>query len=386
MNCNRPSGIYAPGFMGGAGGQAGGGTSSTPSISGAAVSPSSGSYTGGEYIVVTGASGIDLGATLTVGGVATPMLRLSDTSFAFVPRFIAVGSVGAKDLVLTNPNALSSTKTGGYTYKAQSALAFSSMTALLAAKDDYPTGTMFRGVDSSSNHVCHLIKDTDGAVELSGFVDWTKWHAFADAASHQFADISGTTNLTVDSNGVTFDVASGGAIYLKGFKAHIEQRSLSARADLLAGNATASTNDIWYAGWITDPTTSYTLNSGCLYFNGTNWRQGRAAGSSVTAPTVTQASNNMVLTPSAVAFERYVFRSIHAICEDGTESMTLGANKESAAYFPQNDGSTTLNTSVAMAVSAGQKIWFLCFGARSASTGTAQMRLVSSVISSGAML
>lgn len=359
---------------------------STPDLSAIVVSPASGSMTGGEYIVVTDAVGVDVGATLSVGGVATPMLRLSDTSFAFVPRGVAVGAVGAKNLVLTNPNTQSSTKASAYTYKAQSALAFTSMTALLAAKANYPTGTVFRAVDSSSNHIMHLILEADATLAIQGFVDWTKVHSFLDAASHQFADVTGTANLTVDSDGVTFDVATGGGIWLKGFAAHVEQRSLVCLCDLLVGNATASTHDGFFAGWVSDPTTSYTLNAGGPYFNGTNWRQCRHAGSSVATPTVTQASNNMVVTPSAVSFETWILCSIHRQCEDGTEAMILGGNKQLSGYMPANDGSTTLNTAVAMAATAGQKIWYLCFGMRSASAGTARMRLKSSVISMGVML
>lgn len=359
--------------------------SSTPSLASASVSPSSGSYTGGEYVVVTTATGIDVGATMTLGGVATPMLRLSSTSFAFVPRFIAVGSVGAKAIVVTNPNGLTATKNSAYTYLAQSALAFSSMTTLVSALANYPTGTMFRAVDSSSNHFAHIIKRADSTLALSGYVDWTKASGFLDHASYQFADITGTSNLTLDSNGVTFDVASGGAIYLKGFKAHAEQRSLTCLADILAGNATPATNDLWYAGWISDPTVAYTLNSGGNYFNGTNWRQARHWGASVAAPTTTQASSNMSATVGT-SFEPWVFVSTHRLCEDGTESMICGANEQSSGYLPANDGSITLNTSVAMSATAGQVIWFLCFGARSASAGTAQMRLKSSVISMGVML
>lgn len=359
--------------------------SSIPDLSGITVLPAAGSFTGGEYIVVEDAVGVDEGATLTLGGVATPMIRLSSTSFAFVPRFIAAGSVGAKDLVLTNPNGESDTKAAAYTYLAQSALAFSSMTALVAAKGNYPTGTMFRAVDSSSNHFAHIIKRADNTLALSGFVDWTKASGFLDHASYQFADITGTSGLTVDADGVTFDVASGGAIYLKGFLAHVEQRSLTCLAEILAGNATPSTNDEWWAGWITDPTVAYTLNAGGNYFNGTNWRQARHSGSSVAAPTTTQASNNMTATVGT-SFEPWIFVSMHRICEDGTESMILGANEQASGYFPVNDGSTTLNTSVAMAVTAGQKIWHLCFGARSASAGTARMRLKSSVVSMGVML
>ncbi len=384
MMC-KSTGIYQAQMSGGAGGVAGSSASSAPSLTSATVSPSSGSYTGGEYVVITGASGIDVGATLTVGSVATPLLRLSATSIAFVPRFLAVGSVGPKDLVVTNPNGLTATKTGGYTYLAQSALAFSSMTALVAALANYPTGTMFRAVDSSSNHFAHIIKRADGTLALSGYVDWTKASGFLDHASYQFADVTGTSNLTLDANGVTFDVASGGAIYLKGFLAHVEQRSLTCLAEILAGNATPATNDIWYAGWISDPTVAYTLNSGGNYFNGTNWRQARHSGSSVAAPTTTQASNNMTATVGT-SFEPWIFVSMHRICEDGTESMILGANEQASGYFPVNDGSTTLNTSVAMAVTAGQVIWHLCFGARSASAGTARMRLKSSVVSMGVML
>lgn len=263
-------------------------------------------------------------------------------------------------------------------------LNFTSMTTLVAALASYPAWTIFHAVTSGGDHIMHILKAPSGNLQVIGWADWTKVYLFLDHADYQFASITGASNLTVDANGVTFDVATAGAIYLKGFKGCVEQRMLVCKAGFMAGNATPSTNDTAWAGWISDPSVAYTLNAGGIYYNGTNWRQGRHAGSDVTAPTVTQASNNMTLTPSAVALEDYTFKAIHAICEDGTEAMIMGANKLASGYFPQNDGSTTLGTAVAMAVTAGQEIWFLCFGARSVSVGTAQVRLKSSVVSMGA--
>lgn len=350
--------------------------SSTPSLSGITVTPSSGPMTGnGVEVVITNASGLDVGVAITVDGVATPCRRISATSVAIIMLAVIASAVGAKTIRATNPNGLYSEAAAAYTYKATGALSFTSMTELLAVKADYPTATVFQAVDSSANVIGQMILDSDG--ELLPFGDWdaTKVSTFLDHASYQFADASGSSNLTVDTDGVTADFSTGGMVYLKGFKASATGRSVRARVEILLGNATPVVNDSFWVGWITDPTAAYLVEGGGPYFNGSNWRQSRHSGASASSPTITSASSNMVVTPSAVSFEAWAMWSSCRQCELGTESKDNGGNKLTGATWAlADDGSLSHVTCVTTTQTTG-KPWFFAFGARSASAGTARIRL-----------
>lgn len=87
-----------------------------PSISGATLSATTDYHNGGTLITVTGATGIRAGQTLALGGVAVGFTYISATSFSFVTRSIAVTSVGAKDLVITDLFSAASTKTSAVTF------------------------------------------------------------------------------------------------------------------------------------------------------------------------------------------------------------------------------------------------------------------------------
>lgn len=83
----------------------------TPTVT--AVSPTSGPLTGGTPITVTGTNFVN-GATVRVGGVlATSVVFNSATSLSAVTP---AGTAGAKDVVVTNPDAQTATRTGGFTY------------------------------------------------------------------------------------------------------------------------------------------------------------------------------------------------------------------------------------------------------------------------------
>ena len=347
-----------------------------PDLSGITVTPSSGPMTGnGVEVVITNASGLDVGVAITVDGVATPCRRISATSVAIMMLAVIASAVGAKTIRATNPNSLYSEAAAAYTYKATGALSFTSMTSLLAVKANYPTATVFQAVDSSANVIGQMILDSDGALLPFGDWDATKLHLFLDDAAYQFADITGSSGLTVDSDGVTADFATGGGVYLKGFKASAVGRSVRARVEIIVGNATPSTNDSFFVGWVTDPTAAYLVEGGGPFFNGANWRQSRNGGASVASPTITSASSNMVVTPSAVAFEAWAMWSSCRQCELGTESKDNGGNKLTGANWAlADDGSLSHVTCVTTTQTTG-KPWFFAFGARSASAGTARMRL-----------
>lgn len=363
-------------IRGGFPGRRGGGADpgSVPDLSAITITPNHGPMTGhGVESVITDATGIDVGAVVYVNNVACPSRRISATSIAFIALAVVFSAVGTVAVKVVNPNTEQSTKANAYTYRAGSALSFTSMTALLAVKDNYRPGTIFEGVDSSGNLIMQMQLQTGGALRPIGTADATKFYLFLDHASYQFADVTGSSNLTVDANGVTAEFATGGMVYLKGFVGLGLGRDVRGKFDIIAGNATPSTNDSFACGWITDPTVAYTVCAGGIYFNSANWRQCSFSGASASSPTVTAASSNMTLTPSAAGYESYVLFSIEQCTEDGTEGRINGGNKAASGWTLQNDGSLAHVTAITIATSGSP--WYFCFGARSASAGTATMRL-----------
>ena len=79
------------------------------------VSPTSGSTAGGTTITLTGTN-FASGATVRVGGTAATSVTF--VSATQVTARTPAGTAGAKDVQITNPNGLSATRTGGFTYTA----------------------------------------------------------------------------------------------------------------------------------------------------------------------------------------------------------------------------------------------------------------------------
>ena len=78
----------------------------------AGITPDNGKLAGGEEGRITG-SGFLPGATVTIGGVPATNVGVSATLINFT---IPPGTVGAKDVVVTNPDGQKATLRGGYTY------------------------------------------------------------------------------------------------------------------------------------------------------------------------------------------------------------------------------------------------------------------------------
>ena len=77
------------------------------------MSPNQGYSTGGTAITITG-TGFVAGATVTVGGAtATNVVVVSATS---ITATTPAGTVGAADVVVTNPDTTSATDAGAFTY------------------------------------------------------------------------------------------------------------------------------------------------------------------------------------------------------------------------------------------------------------------------------
>src|SRR2546422_4288893 len=84
-----------------------------PSRPVSALSPSSGTSSGGTAVTLTG-TGFTAGATVSLGGTATTNVTVvSSTSLTATT---AAHAAGAVDVVVTNSDGQSGTLTGGYTY------------------------------------------------------------------------------------------------------------------------------------------------------------------------------------------------------------------------------------------------------------------------------
>ena len=105
-NPDGQSGTLANGF-----------TYAVPNPTVTAISPNTGPTSGNTFVTVTGTN-FQSGATVTVGGAAATNVTVvnATTITAMTPLGPANEQLGAKDVVVTNPNAAKGTLTGGFTY------------------------------------------------------------------------------------------------------------------------------------------------------------------------------------------------------------------------------------------------------------------------------
>lgn len=94
---------------------AGSWTSALPAPSVTTVTPNTGSTAGGADVMLSGANFLN-GATVTVGGVPATLVTWVSATELWVR--VPAGSLGAKNVVLTNPDTQSATLVGGFTYVA----------------------------------------------------------------------------------------------------------------------------------------------------------------------------------------------------------------------------------------------------------------------------
>lgn len=108
-NLAETSSGYAPAAL------TGSWTSTLPAPSVAAMTPGTGPTAGGAVVTLSGTNLLD-GATVTVGGVpATLVTWISATELHVT---VPAGSLGPKNVVVTNPDTQSATLVGGFTYVA----------------------------------------------------------------------------------------------------------------------------------------------------------------------------------------------------------------------------------------------------------------------------
>lgn len=247
-----------------------------PDLSGSSLSIANGSFTGGDYVVVTGATGVNPTDTLTLGGVDTPFFYISPTSFGFATRRIAVGLVGAKDLTLTNSLNQSSTKASAFTYTAQALVpAFTSMAALDAAITDVgqiadligattgaPIGRIERmAVGARGLRFDQLDLDQADGTELDG----------------DFAPLSlgAAAPVTWGISGARGMILPAGTITLPGWRYVFGDRmGLTARVEGWATPGTPANHDCLAMGVIRDPSNAIaTAFGGGIGYNATPARR-----------------------------------------------------------------------------------------------------------------
>lgn len=162
---------------------------STPTLSSATLDVATGPRTGGTRVVVTGATGIDVGATLTLGGVAHGLEYISATSFAFVTRPVAAASIGAKDLVVINPNLEDATKSSAYTYDGTGQAYYTTWATFLAALAESDEG--FTAILTSTGGIVAKAAVNVGDATYS-FVEWMDLRkASTTLLAEMFTEITG---------------------------------------------------------------------------------------------------------------------------------------------------------------------------------------------------
>jgi hypothetical protein len=94
------------------------GTSPTSPPTLTSITPNTGTESGGTSVTLEGTDFVS-GATVTIGGNAATGVSFVDSTE--ITATTPAGTVGAQDVVLTNPDTQSDTLTGGFTYTAASA-------------------------------------------------------------------------------------------------------------------------------------------------------------------------------------------------------------------------------------------------------------------------
>ena len=87
-------------------------TTSAPAPTVTSITPNRGVTAGGTSVTITG-TGFVSNVTVTIGGLPATVLTVSATSITATTR---AGSVGAKDVVVTNPDTQTGTLTNGFNY------------------------------------------------------------------------------------------------------------------------------------------------------------------------------------------------------------------------------------------------------------------------------
>lgn len=169
--------------------------SSTPDLSGITLGVSTAPMTGGIRHLVTGADGIDVGATLLVGGVAHGLEYIDATSFAFVSATVAFGSQGAKSIQVTNPNAQTDTKTNALTYALSGETTVTTWADFVDALSTGLEGLVVR-LTSTNGAVCRARVASSNVFNFVGWIDLR--NASTTLINEMFTTVFGTAFTSLD--------------------------------------------------------------------------------------------------------------------------------------------------------------------------------------------
>ena len=167
------------------------------------IDPVSGPDTGGTEITITGTGFLAAQGSggVTVGGVAASITSWSDTE---IVCDTPAGSLGAKDVIVTNDDALSDTDAGGFTYLATPSI------------DDIDpvSGTSAGGTEITISGTGFQANQGSGSVKIGGsaasITSWSDTEIVCDTPSGTI----GAKNVVVENDNGYTDTATGGFTYL----------------------------------------------------------------------------------------------------------------------------------------------------------------------------
>ncbi len=175
-------------------------SASLPAPTVSAITPNSGTTTLVKTITDLAGTGFVNGATVTIGGVAaTSVAFVSSTKLTCVGP---TGTAGAKDVVVTNPDAQTGTGTGLFTY-----VAFPTITALrLRLESDIglttSSGNVTTWVDQSSRADSYTAAGAARPTEVTNQVNGLS-AIRADGAANVMTSTASTDNVFGGSGGST---------------------------------------------------------------------------------------------------------------------------------------------------------------------------------------
>ncbi len=157
------------------------------------VSPNKGPETGGTTIKITGTN-FKEGATVTIGG--NPAKNVTVASKTEITAITPPGKVGAVDVVVTNPNQLSGTLSGGFTY--------TDATPPKVSSTDPADGALIDPKDAVDTGVTKITVTYNEPIASEGTI---KVHmvSLEDALAKHEGDIEGT--ISYEGNSIIFNAA-----------------------------------------------------------------------------------------------------------------------------------------------------------------------------------
>lgn len=323
------------------------------SLAASTLSVTSGSFAGGTLVTVTGALRVYYGATITLGGVAHPLTILSDTSFSFITKLIAEGSVGAKDLVIADLFGRTDTKVGAFAYNSTSKIpSFTDGSDMDAAAVAGAVGDLYRLVGATTGAVIALLEvvNTTGPIyQIKGRARWYqatgtefdgvfKWARLGTAGAITWGATPGSrTNGGLKHGGT-------GTIELQGVELQSSTISNhSAEVYIAAWDTAPATNRCLLFGW-TRPGVDTLIYAAGAGYSTVNLRAGCSAGGAGgrDAPTLTVAAVNITQT-AAVEWSILCARYVNA----GPTSSVFGTlNRPATSTTPVSANGTSVANNI----------------------------------------